>query len=123
MNADRVQAWLAGCAQQSAALMGSGGRRLAAQGAAAADAAAGGAAEGAAAGPPDLRSNAIFSHFEYEDPCQPGAIISAPIEPLVGHFRCGALRWLCVMRGWQVLQALQVMLRCMQATTLDMRAC
>lgn len=35
----------------------------------------------------DLLSGDVFSHFEWDDPCDSSAVISAPIEPLIGHFR------------------------------------
>lgn len=43
----------------------------------------------------DLRSDAVFSHFEWKDPCDSSEVISAPIEPLIGHFRCGVPPCLC----------------------------
>ena len=49
--------------------------------------------EGAAAGAEALNSGEldpqVFSTFVFEDPCLPEARITAAIEPLVGHFRCG----------------------------------
>lgn len=40
----------------------------------------------------DLQSGDVFSHFQWDDPCDSSAVISAPIEPLIGHFRYAIAR-------------------------------
>lgn len=65
---ERVQTWLEGV-QQASSVLGGDGDAASLQAWAATD-------------------RAVFSAFEWEDPCT-GEIISAPIEPLVGHFRSG----------------------------------
>lgn len=63
---DRIQTWLDGV-QQAPAVLGGNGDAASLKAWAASD-------------------RTVFSAFEWEDPCT-GEIISAPIEPLVGHFR------------------------------------
>ena len=62
----RAQEWLAGCQQFPELSGGSDG--------------------GGAAGV-DLHSGAVFSSLDWEGPCDGDVVFSAPIEPLVGHFR------------------------------------
>lgn len=71
-----VKAWLSGIEGQVAALVGDN-----------ATATNGGAAAAAATRLNRVFNPSVFSHLEWEDPCQPGAVISQPIEPLIGHFR------------------------------------
>lgn len=63
-----MQAWLSGIERQVVSLVGDNTTAIAATGAAAFD-------------------PAVFSRMEWDDPRQPGAVISQPIEPLIGHFR------------------------------------
>lgn len=71
--AHRIQAWLDGV-KQAPSVLGGGSDAASLKAWAASD-------------------PTVFSTFNWEDPCT-GEIISAPIEPLVGHFRSG--RGICV---------------------------
>lgn len=92
----RVREWLTGCTEQYALLAGSqAGSPVSSSGGRPGRLLMAGAQQKAV----NLRSGEVFSNFEWSDAC--GGVIAAPIEPLIGHFRCVAV--LAVFCGLQLL--------------------
>lgn len=56
--------------------------------------------QGRAANVTGSRDASVFSAFLFEDSCQPGSAIAAPIEPLVGHLRYAPAGWREAIPCW-----------------------